>query len=190
MAQPDDDGPDRDHEQRKEAVVFGIPAESGQSSPQKESDPPSARVQNLAGHLNNLSQETAIFHLHQLSGLQSGRQNHPHSGLQIPGLGCNHQIVPVGHQRIGGHPQRLHSVLELLNEVLLVTAPVVFPNHRRRSQLGRWNIRDIKVIASLRQKRPSSEQPLEICSPKSVVSEPADPRICRQTLGQMTKSFS
>ena len=66
-------------------------------------DPPSARVQHLAGPLNNLSQETAIFHLHQLSALQSGRQNHPHPGLQILGLGC-------------------------------------------------WNIRDIKVIASLRQK--------------------------------------
>ena len=71
--------------------------------------------------------------------------HHRKPRLDVPCKRCDDHVGPVTHQVVQGHAQRVNSVLELLDDVLLVATLVGTPNHLIGAQIITG--RDIEEIA-------------------------------------------
>src|SRR3990170_5104946 len=87
------------------------------------------RTQHLTGDQHHVVEEATKFHASDLARRLALGQAEPEPDLQIPGQTADHHVRPVGHQTVRGYAHRLHAVLELLDEVLLVAPRVALQDY-------------------------------------------------------------
>ncbi len=69
-------------------------------------------------------QEAAELHSEDLAAALGIGQEQAKPGFEVPGQGSHHHVCPVAEQVIDGHAHGVNSIFELLDDVLLIAAPV------------------------------------------------------------------
>ena len=87
-------------------------------------DDTSARAHDLGRQQNDGVEKAPELHLDQLRCSSSIGQEQTEPRLQIPGQGSHYHAGPVAEQIVHRHAHGVDSVFKLLDDVLLIAAPV------------------------------------------------------------------
>ena len=109
-------------------------------------DPPPAS-KDLGRHQNEGVKEAPVLHAHHRRARSTFRHHLDEPGLRVPGQGRDHHVGPVGEKVVHRHPQRVDAVLQLLDVVLVVSAPVGKKHRLVRPEV--FAVGDVKKIAHL-----------------------------------------
>src|SRR5690606_15581577 len=88
-----------------------------------------------AGEGDQAVEEAPELHRDVLGALALAREHEGEPGLQVPGQGGDDQVGPVADEVVERDPQGTHAVLELLDDVLLITALIRTAHDRLRAQI-------------------------------------------------------
>ena len=87
-------------------------------------DHASAGAHDLRGQQDDCVEKAPKLHLDQLDSSSSIGQEQAEPRLEVPGQRGHHHIGPVAQQIVHRHAHGVDSVFELLDHVLLITAPL------------------------------------------------------------------
>src|SRR5689334_3216883 len=79
-----------------------------------------ASVDHLTGYLDEVGEEAFEFHPQDVAAYCGHDRDQAIPGFQVPGQRRNDHVSPVRQQAVRRHPQRIHSVLQLPDNVFLV----------------------------------------------------------------------
>ena len=106
-------------------------------------DQPSCFVDNLAGDLDEGVEKLFELHLHHPLLKLGFLDEQPIPGFEIPGQCSNDHIGPIGQECIRGGVEGGHSILELLDRILLV-ASFIDKEHQ-------FGVGDILVVGNVEE---------------------------------------
>ena len=115
--------------------------------PQNPINDPTTGGDNLNRYSDDPMEKPTKLHGQKLIPMLPSAYQQSEPGFQRPSQSRHHHIGPVGYQIIHRHPQRLETVLKLLNEVFLVAPLIAEPHHLGRAQIR--SIGDVDAIRSI-----------------------------------------